>query len=171
MRMAGLLTMVLALGLVAKAPAESGDEKIVPQAQAESEFPRELLRSGCNHYENRARFMPREGRIEFVVMLAEACVAAEKSLDSEVYAERVAAEHFLKRVLSLRNTVIEMNMRRVYGGQASPWAGPITPDGTLRSMQRVSNAGEYLIAHRMGLFDVYREWLDSGTRFSIAFVE
>ena len=171
MRKAGLLTMVLALGLSAEAQAGPSDppKQNNPTLTA-SGFPRDLLRSGCNHYENRARFMSREGRIEFVVMLAEACVAAEKSLDSDVYGERLAAEYFLKRVLRLRNTVIDINMRRVYGSQTSPWARPITPDGQLEPVRRVSNAGEYLIAHRMGLFNAYQDWLDSGASFSIAFV-
>ena len=176
MKIAGILALTVTLGFLAPtgvldlaspsgAQAASSSEKTT-----ENGFPRDLLRSGCNHYENRARFMSRNGQIEFVVMLAEACVAAEKSLDSKIYSERLAAEYFLKKVLRLRNTLIDMNMRRVYGNQTSPFARPVTPDGQLQPIRRVSNAGEYLIAHRMGVFTAYQDWLDSGTTFSIAFV-
>ncbi|MEM7240385.1 MAG: hypothetical protein AAF501_21500 [Pseudomonadota bacterium] len=131
-------------------------------------------RSGCNHYQNRARFLPRDGTIEFVVLLADACAAAEASLTSTNEHERWAAEWFLQEVVDLRDTIVDMNMRRVYGDTQTPSASPLTPDGSGRitrtiEIARVGKWGEYLIAHRMGLFSAYDTWLDSGASFSIAF--
>ncbi|MBY8975312.1 hypothetical protein KHP62_05815 [Rhodobacteraceae bacterium NNCM2] len=131
-------------------------------------------RSGCNHYQNRARFLSREGDIEFVVLLAEACSAAEKSLDSRREAERLAAMDFLEKVVALRDTLVDMNMRRVYGDTENPWAKPVFNDyhgGRTIEISRVGKWGEFLIAHRMGVFSAYDAWLDSGTDFSIAFVK
>ncbi|MEM7179030.1 MAG: hypothetical protein AAGD47_08525 [Pseudomonadota bacterium] len=133
-------------------------------------------KSGCNHYQNRARFLPREGEIEFVVLLADACTAAEVSLQSKNETERGAAREFLEKVVLLRDTIVDMNMRRVYGDTQNPWAKPLMAhrDGSLgRSVQmaRVGKWGEFLIAHRMGLFSAYDAWLDSGADFSIAFVK
>lgn len=131
-------------------------------------------RSGCNHYQNRARFLPREGEIEFVVLLADACTAAERSLRATNEHERWAAEWFLAKVLELRDTIVDLNLRRVYGDTGDPLAKPKRGDGQNRvsrtvEIARVGKWGEYLIAHRMGLFSAYDVWLDSGTDFSIAF--
>lgn len=131
-------------------------------------------RSGCNHYQNRARFLAREGEIEFVVLLADACSAAERSLESPNAHERSAAELFLQKVVDLRDTLVDLNMRRVYGDAATPMAQPKSADGTSRrgraiEISHVGKWGEYLIAHRMGLISAYDVWLDSGTDFSIAF--
>ncbi|MEM9044916.1 MAG: hypothetical protein AAGC81_09475, partial [Pseudomonadota bacterium] len=87
------------------------------------------LRAGCNHYENRARFLSREGNIEFVTLMAEACGAAENSLGSLRTEERQAAHLFLHRVLQLKDTIIDMNMRRVYGETDNPFAKPQDAEG------------------------------------------
>lgn len=131
--------------------------------------------SGCNHYQNRARFLSREGEVELVVLLADACTAAKTSLQSTSEAERKTARDFLEKVVLLRDTIVDMNMRRVYGDTQNPWAKPLKAnrDGSLgRSVQmaRVGKWGEFLIAHRMGLFSAYDAWLDSGANFSLAFV-
>ncbi|MEM0943782.1 MAG: hypothetical protein AAGI70_07520 [Pseudomonadota bacterium] len=160
----GLLVLSLVPG-VSVAGGESGAETALSRAD---------LRAGCNHYQNRARFLTREGQVEFVTMIAEACAAAETSLDGDNPGERQAAERFLRRVLHLRDTIIEMNMTRVYGAQRDPRAQPLTPDGKSAAglgtpFGRVSDTGEFLIAHRLGLFRAYDAWLDSGANFSIAF--
>lgn len=166
--MKGVLAAVFSLILMGLAPTMAADRLSEPNGKAG--FPRELLHAGCNHYDNRARFLPREEPVDYVVLLAEACRAAEASLDSDVYGERLAAEYFLKRVLRLRNTIIAMNMRRVFGDQTSPYAKPRTEQGEA-AFKPVSPAGEFLIAHRMGVFDAYDAWLDSGAQFSIAFMK
>lgn len=161
------VTLSMALLTIVHAPRTMAAEPVTPdQATVSSED----LRAGCNHYVNRARFMSREGRIEFVVLVSEMCQAAERSMTHPSPAQRVAAEALLNRVLELRNTIIAMNMRRVYGDQTSPWAKPLTRDGRLMPVGRVSPAGEFLIAHRMGVMTVYDAWLDTGGRVSLAFV-
>ncbi|MEM7505365.1 MAG: hypothetical protein AAF415_01365 [Pseudomonadota bacterium] len=162
------LAALFAFILIGFAPAAAGDRPGEPDGK--SGFPRALLHAGCNHYDNRARFLSREEPVDYVVLLAEACRAAEASLDRELYGERLAAEYFLKRVLRLRNTIIDMNMHRVFGDQTSPYAKPQTEQGDA-AFKPVSPAGEFLIAHRMGVFDAYTAWLDSGAEFSIAFVK
>ncbi|MEM9044915.1 MAG: hypothetical protein AAGC81_09470 [Pseudomonadota bacterium] len=132
--------------------------------------------SGCNHYQNRARFLPRKGNIAFVTLLAEACSAAEFSLENGKEPERLAAEWFLSKVVLLRDTLVEMNMERVYGKTKNPWARPVTADGKnieahAVQLRRVNEWGEYLIAHRMGVFSAYDAWRLSGAGFSMAFVK
>lgn len=147
-------------------PAAAGTAEEVTRAD---------LRAGCNHYENRARFLPRTGDIAFEVLIAEMCGAAETSLKSTNAVERQAAQDLLERVLELRDTIIDMNMHRVYGDQTSPFARPVIADGRANgprggAFARVSSVGEYLIAHRMGLFTAFDAWLDTGPQFSLAFL-
>ena len=165
--------LAVTLAALLAAPLATAGEKVPRSAKwlpsGEGDW-----RSGCNHYQNRARFLSREGEIEFVVLLADACTAAELSLNSTNEHERWAAEWFLGKVVELRDTIVDMNMRRVYGDTKNPWAKPKGADGKdqiTRTIQiaRVGKWGEYLIAHRMGLFSAYDVWLDSGTGFSIAF--
>ncbi|MEM8792079.1 MAG: hypothetical protein AAGE80_10705 [Pseudomonadota bacterium] len=129
------------------------------------------LRAGCNHYENRARFLSREGEIAFVTLMAEACAAAEVSLGSDSASERKTARRFLHRVLELRDTIIDMNMERVYGETDNPFAKPKVAEGDASEFTRVTDTGEFLIAHRMGVMSAYQAWLDSGASFSIAFLK
>ncbi|MEM1275513.1 MAG: hypothetical protein AAGH74_03240 [Pseudomonadota bacterium] len=77
---------------------------------------------------------------------------------------------FLRRVLELRDTIIEMNMHRVYGQTDNPFAKPKVREGDAAEFTRVTDTGEFLIAHRMGVLVAYKAWLDSGTSFSIAFL-
>ncbi|MEM9144889.1 MAG: hypothetical protein AAGC57_01735 [Pseudomonadota bacterium] len=112
----------------------------------------------CFTYENRARFRARNGPTSFVVAMADGCLAAQRSLDAEGGAERRSAIAYLDRLVDLRNTVIAINMDRIYGANASPFAKPIAGEGRLMAMGGVSESGEFLIAHRMGLLEAFDDW-------------
>lgn len=127
------------------------------------------LQDVCKHYVNRARFMERDASPEFVVVLADGCEFAQKSLQTGDFRQRQAAAGFLLRLRSLRDTVIDMNMTRVFGHEYGP-STDIAYDTDARSepVRRVSQTGEYLIAHQMGLLYAYRTWLDSDPQIEMA---
>ena len=127
------------------------------------------LRAICKHYVNRARFMPRDRQQEFVATLADGCESAQASVDRGQVDERLAAMQFLMRLKDLRDTIIDMNMTRVFGDTYTPWTRISYGAGAkVEDVRKVSAAGEYLIAHRMGLIDAYNSWLDTAP--SMAFV-
>ena len=166
--------LIGALLMAPTAQASEASEEKVPRGAKWLASGAGNWHSGCNHYQNRARFLPRTGNIAFVTLLAEACSAAEHSLEHGTETEQVAAEWFLAKVVLLRDTIVEMNMERVYGKTKNPWARPMTADGKDNEahtvqLRRVSEWGEFLIAHRMGLFSAYDAYLQSGTAFSMAF--
>lgn len=123
----------------------------------------ERLGKVCKHYVNRARFKTRHESQDFVVTLADGCSAARTSLSSNNWDERRAATVFLMRLQTLQDLVIDMNMKRVFGAEYSP-ASRISyeSDTQTEAVRKVSDVGEYLIAHRLGLLRVYKAWLDTG---------
>lgn len=122
----------------------------------------------CKHYVNRARFKPRHDQQDFVVTLADGCRAAEVSLASQKFAERQAAAVFLARLKTLRDLVIDMNMTRVFGADYTPVTRiPYLADARSEPVRKVSEAGEYLIAHRLGLLQVYQAWLDTSPQVAL----
>lgn len=123
----------------------------------------------CFHYVNRAKFRDRHDGVDFVVTLADACTSALESLDKRPGAEHDAAKIFLHGLVALRDTIVEMNMSRVFGDGFTPLT-PMPRQGgaRTRAVRRVSATGEYLIAHRMGLLKAYRAWLDTGPEFAFA---
>jgi hypothetical protein len=149
-----LLLSMLLTGGAGAAPAEPG-----PTADH---------LAACKHYENRARFKSRTGPVEFVTMLAEACRAAQRSLAAPDGPERAAARVFLDRLVELRDVVVGLITRRA----ALPGPGPddrfAGGHGGLKQIPGVSAAGEFLIAHRIGLVSALDDWLDSGAEFSLA---
>lgn len=98
-------------------------------------------------------------------MLADGCTAAVATLEGGPVADRYRALAFLSRLSDLRQTVIRMNVERVYGEKPHRFAMPQTATGALASFGSVSEAGEYLIAHRMGLVAAL-EALAETARFS-----
>lgn len=154
---------VLALMLVPLLPLAAAAQ-VKPPFQAE----RAGWAAACNTYENRARFMTREGEVPFAVVVAEACLGALASLDSGRPAERDAAARLLTRVAVLRDTIVQMNIERVYGTHATPRAMPEPRSGTAWRIAGVSATGEYLIARHLGVVDAIRAWLDTGAHFSLA---
>lgn len=111
----------------------------------------------CAHYENRARFLPREGVVPFVVLLADSCGRAQRSVRTGRYALRRAAERYLDRLATLRDTVVAMNVERVYGVNATRFSRPKEKQD-LHRIAQVTETGEFLIARHMGLIDAYDDW-------------
>ncbi|MEO0625146.1 MAG: hypothetical protein AAF183_23595 [Pseudomonadota bacterium] len=145
------LSAVIAILLVA---AVSGDGYAPPlSSEARASYAK-----ACTTYENRARFLQREERRSFIGVMADGCLAAQQSLDAKSGGERMSAVAYLDRLVTFRDTVISINMDRLYGANASPFARPVSGTGTLRPLGEVSEAGEFLIAHRMGLLDAFDTW-------------
>ncbi|MEM7189014.1 MAG: hypothetical protein AAF439_05330 [Pseudomonadota bacterium] len=123
----------------------------------------------CKHYVNRARFKPRSAQPEFVVILADGCVAAQRSMAEGGYKQRQAAAGFLLQLSALQRTIIDMNMVRVFGVDDAPHAQiAYNARGQAQPIRRVSPTGEYLIAHRMGLLTAYATWVGTGADITIA---
>ena len=142
----------------------SGDS---PNGQIPAEM-RVKLGSICKHYVNRARFMARSPEQPFVVTLADACTAAQTSLDSVSHDERLAAVGFLTQLRVFRDTVIDMNMTRVFGETYTPYTRmKYGNKARSESVRKVSGTGEYLIAYRMGLLKAYQAWLDTGPQMAL----
>jgi hypothetical protein len=98
----------------------------------------------------------------FVAFLANACAAAEASIDSGSRMQRARAVLLLSRIALLRQTVNRMNTDR-----AARAAVQVSGTG-FTSLSRVTPSGEFLIAHRMGLMVAFDAWLESGAEFSLA---
>lgn len=124
--------------------------------------------SACLTYENRARFLPREAPVAFVVTLAEVCEGAMTSLDSGRPQERDAAARLLARVRELRDIVVRMNIERIYGRDPWPWDQPRRAPAAMHQVAQVSAAGEYLIARHIGVVAALDSWLDTGPAYSLA---
>ncbi|MEM7742656.1 MAG: hypothetical protein AAF409_03000 [Pseudomonadota bacterium] len=123
----------------------------------------------CSHYVNRARFKDRSGEPEFVVILADSCLAALNSLGSARVTEQAAAADFLERLLELRDTVIAMNMERLFGKSYDRSTRLQSPKyQQSEAIAHVSATGEYLIAYRMGLIAARKAWLDTEPDFALA---
>lgn len=155
---------MLTAGAVALALLGGGDW---PGPQI-SEERRALWERACATYENRARFLPRAGTVEFVVAMAEGCRVAQESLATAGPAGRRKAAVYLDRLLELRDTLIAMNTERLYGRDPSPRARPRTGGGPMRQLAGVSRTGEVLIAHRMGLLEAFDSWRAEVPGFTLA---
>lgn len=154
--------LVATVGLAAAAmPASASDKRHGAAVHGEA----------CKTYENRARFLSREGSVSFVVAMAEGCAAAQRSLRTGTAEERQAAAAYLDRLVALRDLVIRMNMTRMYGAKRSPRSKPIQREGRLTAFYGVSETGEFLIAHRMGLIDAFRAWRAETPGVGIAFAD
>ncbi len=132
--------------------AADGPGPRVDAAQAEAHA------AACRTYENRARFLPREEPLSFLVQMAEGCRAARGSLAEGDRVERRVAIAFLDRLTEFRDTIISINMERVFGRDAGPLARPKLAQGQMRPLGEVSESGEFLIAHRMGLLAAFEDW-------------
>ncbi|MGF1444797.1 MAG: hypothetical protein ACFBRM_01185 [Pikeienuella sp.] len=133
----------------------AGSEWAGPQIEAER---RAAYSAACKTYENRARFLSRNGAVDFLVLMAEGCRAAQDTLAQGSRVERQVAEAYLERLVLLRDTVKQINMDRVYGRGADRFARPLQGAGQMRPLSTVSKSGEFLIAHRMGLIKAFRTW-------------
>jgi hypothetical protein len=123
---------------------------------------RAVFSEACAYYQARAASARRARPGEFVVFLADACAAAEISLDTGTPKQQARAALLLSRIALLRETVGLMNAER--DARAAARSGGT---GVIR-LSRVTPSGEFLIAHRMGLMIAFDAWLDSGVDFSLA---
>lgn len=159
--------MLIRLSLIAASLAfvgSSGDP--IPHVSAARTA---IYAKACNHYVNRARFKNRRGDAEFVTVLADSCLQARASLVIGSYAERWAAQAYLSRLLDLRDTVIEMNMTRLFGADRTPYSRLKHKVGSrIEPVPKVSKSGEYLIAYRIGLVHAYRVWRDTHPEVEVA---
>lgn len=156
------------IGLIILSLLTFGAAGTNPAAAVEND--RALFAKACKHYVNRAKFRARSNNPEFVVILADSCQPALKSLESPHVRERAAAEDYLMRLLRFRDTVIDMNMERVFGKTYTRWTRMQSfRDERQARVPRVSETGEYLIAYRMGLLHAYRAWLDTGPELAFGF--
>lgn len=123
----------------------------------------------CKHYDNRARFKARGAEQEFVVTLADGCQSAKRSMSTGTTEQRLTAIRFLTQLVVLRDTVIDMNMERVFGKTYSRYTRiPYANSGRTEAVRQVSALGEFLIAHRMGLIDAYNAWVDADPQKTVA---
>lgn len=106
----------------------------------------------CAYYEARAKGARKYRPGEFVAFLGDVCAAAQSSLDEGSPPQRARAAQLLTRLVKLRHTINQINDER----------------STSTRLSRVTPAGEFLIAHRMGLMVAFDAWLDSGADFSLA---
>ncbi len=124
--------------------------------------------AACRTYDNRARFLSRQGPVDFVVLMAEGCVAAQHTLAEGRPADRRAARLYLARLLEFRDTIARINTERLYGKDATAFSRPKTEEGQMRPLGGVSKAGEFLIAHRMGLLAAFETWRARSDGFDLA---
>lgn len=116
----------------------------------------------CNHYVNRTRFVSRDEQADFFVTLAEVCQKAQTELKLAAIPQSAAAEAFLEHLADLRETIVQINMDRLFGDNWTRHSRP-KDKGTARtaSFGQVSPTGEYLIAYRMGLVAALDAWIIS----------
>jgi hypothetical protein len=128
----------------------------------------EALVDTCRHYDNRARFKPREGAVEFTAVLADGCrialaTVADPAADTRL---RAAALRFLDRLAEARSEIARINSGRVADGLrvASEGRGPLDLTHALRL---VSPTGEFLILRAEGVFGALRGWVAAGADFAL----
>jgi hypothetical protein len=158
-----LASAVAAVALVA-AVAASPDAGAAATPVAESA----ALADACRHYDNRARFKPREGAVEFTVVLADGCrialaTVADPAADARL---RDAALRFLDRLAEARAEIARINSGRVADGLrvASEGRGPLD---LTRALRLVSPTGEFLILRAEGVFGALRGWVAAGADFTL----
>jgi hypothetical protein len=134
-----------------------------------SEAELERYAKACNHYVNRTRFVPRDTQPGFFVTLADGCQNAQVALTSKSRPKRAAAAAFLGRMADLRDTIIEINMDRLFGDNWTRFSRPKAKNtARTASLGQVSQTGEYLIAYRMGLIAALNAWQISDRDVSLA---
>ncbi|MDF0600169.1 hypothetical protein P1J78_05445 [Psychromarinibacter sp. C21-152] len=136
-RIRSLIAIVCAVWLAGPAPA--GEAITARQV--------EVYRATCTHYENRSDALASEEDALLVDRLASSCGRALDRLTGAAAGPetRRRARAYLARLAELKATVVEMNMRRLFG----PSDGPV---------RTVSLTGEYLIAQRMGILGALDEF-------------
>lgn len=116
--------------------------------------------AACNHYENRARFRPRHGEADFVTTLAEACRSALTAMDGTDPRQRAAAERLLAGVVELHRIIVSMTVERKLATHVAGTDAAFGPSGSLVTLPRVTDTGEFLIAHRIGVVNALDGWTE-----------
>jgi hypothetical protein len=164
-----MIRRAILFGVLALVVGMTGDLRLLYTHASE----RTAFSDTCRYYQTRAKSARRAKPGEFVVFLADACVAAEFSLDNGTRLQKQRSVLLLSRIMILRETVGQMNAERtisasahiaatlstnVASGNTASIATPIR----FSMVNPVSPAGEFLIAHRLGVMLAYDAWLDSG---------
>lgn len=124
------------------------------------------LEKTCDHYGNRARFMVRSSNPALEVILADSCAAALRSVVVSIHTDPYSAKRahiYLERLHTLKETVIVINLSRIFGEDAAPRAKPLgsalSDTGPLaKRAATITRTGEYLIARELGVLAAYQDW-------------
>ena len=116
----------------------------------------------CVYYSRRAELVAKRRAVSFAGFLSTTCDDARISLYARDQAESEAAKLLLTRIAHLHQTVFEMNAARMAA------VADMTGGARMQALSRVTQSGEFLIAHRMGVMLALDAWLDSRADFSLA---
>lgn len=130
-------------------------------AEAAGVSPTDGQLAACNHYENRARFRPRHGEVDFVTTLAESCRSALTAMDGTDPGQRAAAERLLAGVVELHRTIVSMTVERKLATHVAGTDAAFGLSGSLVKLPRVTDTGEFLIAHRIGVVNALDGWAEA----------
>lgn len=124
--------------------------------------------NACTHYENRARFKSRITDIEFVAVLADACVGARTTLADPAAptSRKAAAGRYLDRLEEARTAIAAIDGARIRAAPSPTGYGPRVRD--IRASRRlVTVTGEFLILRRVGVFAALEAWVAEGADFAL----
>ena len=169
-----MIRRAILFGAIALVVGVTGDLRLLYTHASE----RTAFSDTCRYYQARAKSARRVKPGEFVVFLADTCVAAEFSLNNGTRSQRNRSALLLSRIMLLHETIDQMNAERtisaaaqiaatlntnVASGNSVNIAAPIR----YSMVNPVSPTGEFLIAHRLGVMIAHNAWLDSGVSFSL----
>lgn len=117
--------------------------------------------AACNHYENRARFRPRHGDRDFVTRLADSCPAALAAANGSDPGQREAAKRLLAGIAELHRIIVAMTVDRSLAARLPGNDFASGPGGSLVTLPRVTETGEFLIAHRIGVVSALDAWTEN----------
>lgn len=145
---------LLSLAFMALGCAAVADLRDHPLGYPVSEAERAAFAGACDYYDARSAAEDGTPAGTFTAFLAETCARAEGLLESGTPEQRARSALLLDRITELRRTIASMNMIRASSGA--------------RGYVPVSPSGEFLIAHRLGVFLAFDVWVDTGVPFSVA---
>ncbi|MEM9010278.1 MAG: hypothetical protein AAGE18_03570 [Pseudomonadota bacterium] len=153
--------LVLCAMLLAAPAFVGGAHGMERGARADASGQEALYAQTCSHYDNRARFLTREGALAFVVVLADSCAQALSRFADPTVLDpdpgQEAARSYLDRLTRFKALILGMNRDRMLGPDPGRRSGARFAGGA-----PVSETGAYLIARRLGLLHAYSQWVASG---------
>ena len=110
----------------------------------------------CRHFDNRARFKPRDADAGLLAVLAEGCSAALRQVQDDSGSRDAATlgQTYLARLEEFRALTISILLER---RQAMRPAQIGAAGATMRRIG-LTETGEYLIARHMGLLGAHDDW-------------